>query len=116
MRNLGALFVREDALNLRQFQAEEEKLISTIYYNVSKILQEPLRSELFQKATCGLRGSSKHKQWRPGRLVESTTNPHVEIGLQYLVDITFKSNRIDIVQIQTALYTYLDTLGNLIHS
>lgn len=56
MRNLSTLFWGGKELNWKQSEEEEEKLISTIYNNISTIVQEPLLLERLQHATYGLQG------------------------------------------------------------
>lgn len=113
MRSLAALLVGEkQCLGVTKFKkvvrAGRKNIIKS-YNNVCTILQEPLRSELLQIATYGLRGSSQHKQWRPSRIVEPKINRHVNKGLEYLDDITFKSVHIEIIQIKTVSYADVDT-------
>lgn len=71
---------------------------------------------MFQTATYGLRGLSKHKQWKPERLFACTVNPHGNMGRQYLADMTFKSKLINIAHIQTAYYADVDKYESIISS
>lgn len=89
------------------------KIHITITNNNSEIA---IRSELFQNDSYGIRGSSKHKQEKPGRIVQRTIHHHVNMGMRYITDMTFNANIIYINQVQNVSDADVDRSESIIDS